>query len=523
MEEHQHAHLGSPDLIRVLDLLPSPIPTAQIRCRLRQVPLGGPKTKYEALSYVWGAPKGDQPIICDGQRLLVTLNCHNALVQLRRRFRCRTLWVDAICINQKDDEISIQERNQQVMRMGEIFHRATCVVIWLGPNASAATVIRDAKNRDRMSRLSCFLYPYEPRRRLQWSTLMIPFAKLAMAYLAYLPGLLTVPCVARSLGYSDSDMVWHKLQLLQDPWFSRVWTVQEVAFARSAIVRCGRLELPWHLLGTVLCTSLARRHNSCRVVQFRCMDGYVLFEPFDGDLLAGGDTRPQQVVLFRSLPYLRCIDPHDKIFGLYALLRYWGVELAAPDYNREVTQLFQELVVYFIQRWGSLEALTITLPASSSAGLPSWTPDWLTAPLTHEYFDVSGTFDTYDVCYHDATNKSKAKVDWDRNRGSLRLKGKRVGYIKASVACSPNGPLDAIEPGQFTDHFRITQEWCQANIEQLGDYSAWSLEDIFRLNHSGVEKRIVDYWLLKMVYPDVEDAAAVLRSPGSDPQSISDA
>jgi hypothetical protein len=38
------------------------------------------------------------------------------------------LWVDAICINQKDDA----ERNAQVKRMADIYNRASNVCVWLG-------------------------------------------------------------------------------------------------------------------------------------------------------------------------------------------------------------------------------------------------------------------------------------------------------------------------------------------------------------------------------------------------------
>lgn len=45
------------------------------------------------------------------------------------------LWVDAVCINQCDDE----ERYQQVARMADIYSSAAKVVIWLGPEADNST------------------------------------------------------------------------------------------------------------------------------------------------------------------------------------------------------------------------------------------------------------------------------------------------------------------------------------------------------------------------------------------------
>jgi hypothetical protein len=46
------------------------------------------------------------------------------------RGRCQfaTLWIDAICINQRD----MQERSSQVKEMGRLYSGAQCVYCWLG-------------------------------------------------------------------------------------------------------------------------------------------------------------------------------------------------------------------------------------------------------------------------------------------------------------------------------------------------------------------------------------------------------
>jgi hypothetical protein len=52
---------------------------------------------------------------------------------LRFADRERCIWIDALCINQNDDE----EKAAQVSFMGEIYQSARAVVIWLGPPADA--------------------------------------------------------------------------------------------------------------------------------------------------------------------------------------------------------------------------------------------------------------------------------------------------------------------------------------------------------------------------------------------------
>src|SRR6266487_6571970 len=63
----------------------------------------------EALSYAWGNSDRTHLIWAPG-RLFIEKNLHSALQHLPLPDRARTLWADAICINQD----SVPERNQQV-------------------------------------------------------------------------------------------------------------------------------------------------------------------------------------------------------------------------------------------------------------------------------------------------------------------------------------------------------------------------------------------------------------------------
>ena len=58
----------------------------------------------------------------------ISANLEAALVRLRLPDAERTLWVDAICINQDDEA----EKRREVMRMSAIYNSAKQVVVWLG-------------------------------------------------------------------------------------------------------------------------------------------------------------------------------------------------------------------------------------------------------------------------------------------------------------------------------------------------------------------------------------------------------
>ena len=116
---------------RLLHLEPHENTEAPISCSLISCPIlaDTPGTRrYGAPSYTWGSSRKEKTIILDNNALSVTENLHTALVYLRDPFDARTLWVDAVCIDQAD----LEERRQQVQAMAAIYNTASRVVMWLG-------------------------------------------------------------------------------------------------------------------------------------------------------------------------------------------------------------------------------------------------------------------------------------------------------------------------------------------------------------------------------------------------------
>ena len=128
---YRHSSLSPGDgSIRLLRLMPNRDETAVIECQLLNYTLESGKGThlYEALSYVWGNPDETVPILIGDHYFKVTKNLHAALLRLRNHYFERIIWVDAICINQADD----QEKALQVQNMGKIYDQASRVIIWFG-------------------------------------------------------------------------------------------------------------------------------------------------------------------------------------------------------------------------------------------------------------------------------------------------------------------------------------------------------------------------------------------------------
>lgn len=161
---------------------------------------------YDALSYVWGEPGNSSPTIkiLENNRthiISIRQSLANALERLRHPQEHRKLWVDALCINQED----LEEKNDQISRMSNIYNSARHVCIWLGP-------------RDRTSFKA------------------ISFIERCLDFDIF------EQMILDENAWSDWEALW---MLMRRPWFSRRWILQEIAMAKDATLFCGEDSVSW--------------------------------------------------------------------------------------------------------------------------------------------------------------------------------------------------------------------------------------------------------------------------------------
>ena len=172
-----------------------------------------PIPEYEALSWCWGDESDRAPVEIrirekneyghwQSYRMEIAWTLATALQALRYAGTDRRLWVDAICINQGN----VDERNRQVQMMAQIYNNASQVCIWLGSatkeSEQALTFIRDNVIK---------LWKFDDLCAKQ-----------------------------------ESSKDWNVfLGLMNRPWFSRRWVVQEIALARKAKIYCGSDNIDW--------------------------------------------------------------------------------------------------------------------------------------------------------------------------------------------------------------------------------------------------------------------------------------
>ena len=270
-------------LTRTLTLMPG-YAGQPVVCTVEHLPLASrERWSYEALSYTWGDSTSTELIYCryddtaDARTVLrVTRNCANALRRLRRPSESRCLWVDAICINQADEK----DKEDQVKKMKLLYSMASRVIVYLASPASES--------------------------------------------------LESVQSAVEILDYT---------QLFSNPWFNRVWILQEVMFAKDILVYYQDRAFSWDRLMeysmVVNPDSLSEVQNNAKAVTLEYgMKGKSNFatskvEPPGTPLLG---------LLHRTVLY-NATDSRDKIIALLSMADdlTFNVRSLLTDYSPTVS------------------------------------------------------------------------------------------------------------------------------------------------------------------------------------------
>ncbi|KAJ4316291.1 hypothetical protein N0V84_007936 [Fusarium piperis] len=387
--------------IRLLELFPSDNRTEPLRGRLVESDLTL-QPEYEALSYVWGDTNVNQDVYLDEQAASITSNLHSALVHLRDASDIRTLWVDALCI----DQSTHGERNQQVTIMGDIYKSARQVVVWLGETAEDSHLV---------------------------------FEYLKDGANDIFPDLQTPPVAHRQ--------AWKAL--VRRPWFFRTWVIQEVALSRKAIIMCGEDSAPWKDLKSGHRADISGGARGLSTIS--SAPGHATDHPFAGfdadshvwrlRLLKPG-SHPAEVIRYSRA--CQSTEVRDRVYGLLGL---FDPGFMVVNYDLPVEDIFRQFTEAAIRKTGDLGILKRFGLGPYSKSLPSWVPDFTdsvavgTLPRRQWYppFRDGGeegyAFRTEDgtrstVGSYDLTSKVLPGLDF-RPGGVLAIKGKIIDTIRA--------------------------------------------------------------------------------------------
>ncbi|KAL0782334.1 hypothetical protein CaCOL14_000240 [Colletotrichum acutatum] len=390
--------------------------------------------KFEALSYTWADNDGDDSK-CDrvyvGKHwdiLPVTRNCASALRRLRFPYRERDLWVDAICIDQNNN----QERSHQVGIMQYIYAAAARVLIYLGED------------------------PEDP------------------------DGLNPVP-------WTDGKYIHRPLAspstLAENPYFRRVWVIQEIAAARDAWVLYGSRGAHWHdFLGV---TNSEKDSNRNRDLSLS-VDRPMTREKLPKWLYICNKPRYMELDRFLDVLYgaaqCKASDLQDKVFALLGLFHGANNAELVADYTLSHQEVVIGVTAYiFVHHTVQMWRIFAAIDSKDSHVMPSWVMDWSSEAKVKclgPYMPATKPIDE-----SEGTQSQHICTPRIYSNGSLVLRGH---LVTQAASCAFNQAAWDGPPGVVTDivyqrskisHLRsdngpmVPSGWCQSSDEIFAVHS----------------------------------------------------
>ncbi|ETS78998.1 hypothetical protein PFICI_08851 [Pestalotiopsis fici W106-1] len=380
-------------MIRLLSIEPATNTDDDIKCKLEEVLLLE-APEYESLSYCWGEPIRKCPIECNDTSIDITENLSSALRHLRHTKKHRIIWVDAICINQND----FAERSSQVLAMREIFQHARSVVIWLGPaSANSSLAFRTLKQCQTAIPEVMKRFAEDPFSIVRYTSMNKYFPQIV----AWRDSGVQRP------RYDDRR---HHLQrsqraalraILERPYWTRLWVLQEICSARELIVKCGNDTMPWDafrdsfvvtltiggllqhighppwLWCSIRLAQLQHHHQATNRASPTESHALNALEFIAESHLRQTARSSSNIILFLELSSnLRCTLEHDKIYGILGLAQ--PPLPITPDYQMPIEDCFKAITIAILQQRGNLDLFSACSAQmfQNKKTLPSWVPDF---------------------------------------------------------------------------------------------------------------------------------------------------
>ena len=352
--KYRYDPLPNSDSIRLLELQPGD-KTDPISCRLFLTRLQD-EPQYEAITYVWGDPNTRVSILVNDKTLGVTPSLQDALLQVRSPILPRILWADAICINQED----MKERGHQVGMMARIYENARSVLICLNDiNDSLAEklelVIEEISKKVDHNLAQYRLYEHTPRMKID-----------KIHDLAHLP-------------LSSFD------DLMRNPWFSRLWVLQEIGLANKGFIVCGERYIDWEsVMKTIMWKTRVPRASpgDGSDVRYTAWRSWYSFKPESRARFIIVSAYQSFLELLRETRKHRALDPRDHLYAQLshpASIRDRVQSFLEPDYEKTPEHVYREFTIGWINEHQSVDIVAYSghaLTGDGALDLPSWVPRW---------------------------------------------------------------------------------------------------------------------------------------------------
>jgi hypothetical protein len=248
------------------------------------------------------------------------------------------------------------------------------------------------------------------------------------------------------------------LNLLDQPYFGRIWVLQEVALAKTVHAIYGNRYIDWGILVDLLRMFLNDESADSRALLYSAGDSFKTRQVSNAPGFASIMTTTKQLlqeerppplsILLRATHAFKAKNPRDKLFALLGISHpsTWGPVHAG--YTKDVLSLYRETAHHIILEEQSLSLLHHTGigNAKDVKGLPSWVPDWSCYSMNN--WSQGQTYTATKDRMSDIRDTTSGGVrDWN----AIAISGKVVDTIQCLSTERINTPNeDSLFEGELT-------------------------------------------------------------------------
>jgi hypothetical protein len=434
MDSYVYTRLEQPNEIRLLDLHPGNI-NQQLHGTLRPWSLDQ-NDNFEAISYVWGPDIRDCILETADGRVKITSSLSSALQRFRLQDRCRTLWADALCINQEDNE----EKCLQVRLMGRIYSKATRVLAYLGDDADNSELA-------------------QPLIERMASEILSDTGPKGVS-------------ARQALKAEDLSPV---AALMRRPWFRRAWIIQEFINAKDIQMYFGSSEIHWRTFHQAIENTYSfdelsiTRNETDRSKRAVTISGTLAFSTLD----MGRDKYSTSLLeLFDLFQDKEATRARDHLFSLLSLAHDADDIGLDPHYLEPLESIVRRYAAVFVSRDETFTLLATAGSTSQSSRFPSWIPNWTTKRPARYSTGIGSSTATYS-----AAGTTKLHARYDRDADELIIRGTLFDQVAEIIRfwdVQPDDlrPINELEQASYL-------EKCDAVVQSLRSYpTGESLFDI---------------------------------------------
>ncbi|KAF3004553.1 hypothetical protein E8E14_002955 [Neopestalotiopsis sp. 37M] len=507
-------------------LVPSALNDARAKAGTKAYP-------FSALSYVWGdgdpihsitltsyaspsrkieALSRDEQISAkfvkgrdwtENGNLQVRTNLYRALKRFRSKTELVTMWIDALCIDQTDEN----ERSAQVKKIHELYVNSQSLCIWLGTGEG------DEPN---------------PKHCFQFLKRLLHMKDLESALKSRSKGELSL--------VQNVDNI---MRLMCNEWFRRRWVLQEVALARKAKVVYGRAKMKWSDFTDAiaiftesfdLIRSILKEETNAPAVDDLVTTGTVrnlsanIFINVTNNLFQRGERGEiqQRMMtlegLVSSLVAFEVTDPRDTIYAVLSLAKdtyhlttdphenaaYLGFDQRlTPNYkHKSLMHVYTEFIDYCIEKSGSLDILfRHWAPSMERNRLPSSLSE---VPTVGEYYKKEDSLPSWIPRLQNSSHGTPGQRNGGRANGDSFVGASQRSGQRNYSAASDFPPTykfgeEELSPGSTAANKKYNGRLSVkglhiGTINQVGPRAAYGVifRDAFDIAIAGFEK---EHWI----------------------------